>query len=133
MIALIIRKVTSVGLAGVLGLVLVSSVLAKEVTGEVSGIADDSISIIYKEEKAAGVEYEILLPIDQGTKVERIKDLNQIKVGDTVTVEYADTVETDAEGKEITKRISKVIKFVRPAPQAAPEVTPTEEGLVSGE
>jgi hypothetical protein len=122
MITQIIKKITQIELAVVLVLIFgfKSISLAEEVSGEISGISKDSISIVYSRDEARGVESEILLPLNNETKLERVKNLADLNIGDTVTVSYKKTKETTEEGKQIIQIKTEKIKFVRPA-QIRPE------------
>ena len=84
----------------------------KEIQGEVSAIVNNFISIIYKKEK--GVDYEIGFPIDKNVKLVHKKSLQEIAVGDTVSIEFEEVNETAKDGT-ITSRKPKAIYFVRPA------------------
>ncbi|MFH0839268.1 MAG: hypothetical protein V1893_03690 [Candidatus Omnitrophota bacterium] len=128
-------KIVKVVLAAVLVLCLAETVQAQEekakaekrkgaIEGEISAISNKYISIVYKKEKDA--EYEMLLPIDKDIEIIHKKSLDEMKVGDTVYIEYEDEVITDtAEEGQAMKRKAKVISFMSPAPPKPPE--PQEE------
>lgn len=103
-----------------------TSVASKEITGEVSGVSNNSIAVVYKKDLAKGEEYEVLLLVDGTVQLERIKNITQLKIGDTVTVAYDESFQTNQEGTEITDRKVKTIKFMKPAP---PE--PSDSAIVS--
>jgi hypothetical protein len=92
----------------------------KAVQGEVVYLSKEYISIVYS--RANGIENEILLPIDKNLKLEHLRSLANLKVGDTVAVEFAEITEQDQEGKRKKIRAGTVITFVRPA-QPKPETT----------
>jgi hypothetical protein len=78
------------------------------ISGEVSGMAKNSISIIYDRDYDAGTEYEVLIPIAEETAFKHKKSLQDIKVGDLVSVEY----EKPAENSK-RKAKAKTINFVQ--------------------
>jgi len=100
----------------------VTKVETKEVTGEVGGISKDFIAVVYKKDDASHASYEVALPI-QGTPIlQHISNLKQIKVGDTVTVQYDEMIKTDENGKNaVVGRNAKSITFISPAPPQPPE------------
>ncbi len=70
--------------------------------------------VIYIGNDAANTDYSFI--IDADTKVEHMKDLTSLKVGDTVKIKYAEVAETKKMGGRkvvVDKRIAKVISFVR--------------------
>jgi hypothetical protein len=102
----------------------------KQVTGQVSAIDKRCIAVVYKRD-AAG-EYEIPLTIKEPPKLEHVKELNQIKMGDTVTVQYEQMTEISKDGKEIIgEKFAKTIIFLKPAPPAPPEKEEAENPLAS--
>ena len=82
----------------------------KEITGQVSYVDEDFISIVYKKESDSSREYEIMLYIDKDLILHNFqgKDLQDLNEQDTVNIEY---VEIDKEGK--TSRVAKRIRFVK--------------------
>jgi hypothetical protein len=99
----------------------------KGISGEVSAISKDFIAIVYRRDAARGSEEEIALPIAKGVIVEHKKNLSEIAIGDMVDVEFAEITEETKEGPK-SKRIARVISFVRAAPAPKPE----SSVLVSG-
>lgn len=99
----------------------------KIVSGEVSGIGRDFIAVVYNRDEAKGTEEEIALPIAKDVILEHRKSLEQIAVGDLVDVQFEDVKEETKEGTK-TKRIARVITFVKAALPAKPE----SSVLVSG-
>ena len=85
-----------------------------ELTGEVSAISKDFIAIVFRRDEKKGTEEEIGLPIPKNVIVEHKKSLDQIAVGDMVSIQYDEVVEQNETGK-VTKRVAKVISFVRAA------------------
>jgi|GEM_PF-2989969 len=92
----------------------------KAVQGEVVYLTKDYIAIVYSRDK--GIENEILLPIDKNLKLEHLRSLSNLNVGDTVAVEFLETTEQDQNGKLKKIRTGTVVTFVRPA-QKKPETT----------
>ncbi|MEK7850192.1 MAG: hypothetical protein AAB213_05205 [Candidatus Omnitrophota bacterium] len=80
----------------------------ESISGEVSGITKNSVSIIYNRDYDAGTEYEMLIPINEKTSVKHIRSLAEIKVGDLVSVEY----EKPAENSK-RKAMTKTINFIQ--------------------
>jgi len=61
----------------------------KDVTGEVSWIGKNKISVTYGRDKENKTEYEILLPFDpKEIKIEHKNRLSDIQIVDTVKVSY---------------------------------------------
>ncbi len=58
------------------------------VSGEVTEIGKDYISVVYNRDFDAGVEYEIMIPLDNDTGLKHKASLSEIKKGDLVSVEY---------------------------------------------
>lgn len=87
----------------------------KEVQGEISAIAKDSISIIYQRDAEKGIEYEIVLPLEEkNVQLVHKNNLNQFKAGDLVEVQYEEITEEYKEGQK-SKRSANIIRFVKSA------------------
>ena len=103
----------------------------KEIQGEVSYLSPrinpQYISVTYKEER--GTAYEMVLFIDEDLEVEHKRDLSEIGIGDTVGITYHEITEIPKEGRERTKRVAKILRFVRPADEA----TRKKYGLIKKE
>lgn len=101
----------------------------KGISGEVSGISKDFISIIYHRDEGTGIEKEIMLPISKTIIVEHKQSISQISIGDLVDVEFEEVSEEGKDGIKI-KLEAKVIRFVRSAqkkPQAFKRPEPGED------
>ena len=85
----------------------------KEVSGIVSAINEDFIAIVYDRDDAKGLEYEMALPIDEGMQLIHKRNLEQIKVGDKVEVQYEQLTEQKGD-KQKVERKAKVIRFIKP-------------------
>lgn len=89
----------------------------KEVQGEVVSISKDYISVLYNRDSKKGIEYEMLLPIDENTKLERIKNIKELNVGDTINIEYEEESIIPDKGEVKASRKAKLVSFVAPAPK----------------
>lgn len=85
-------------------------VVVKEISGEVTVVGPSFIAVVYERDAKKGIEYEMALPIDKDIELVRKRNLDEIRVGDTVRVKYEET----QKGERITRR-AKVITFVKPA------------------
>ena len=84
----------------------------KELVGEVISFTPrgkpEFIGIAVDEENT-----DYIFLIDRDVKVVHKKSLSQIVIGDTVKIEYHVIMETNEKGKQRTKRVAKVITFIR--------------------
>lgn len=96
------------------------TVQSKDITGEVVYVSRRSLSIEYK--RSGGSLYEMLIPVDADTKVERVSSLAELKRGDRVRVHFNQLVKAAAEGEEprIVKTVATKVALVR---EASPEGT----------
>jgi len=109
-----------------------SKVNRKSIEGEISGVGNNYIGIIYKTDESIGREYELAIPIEGRPELQHIVDIRQLNAGDIVAVYYDETVELQDDGKEsVVGRNAKIIKFIKAAPKAAPE--PVEESVEAEE
>lgn len=92
--------------------------IMKGVSGEVSGISKDFIAIVYRRDEARGSEEEMAFPVAKDVMVEHKKALSEIGVGDMVDVEFEETEEETSDVPR-TKRVVKVVRFIRAAPKQA--------------
>jgi len=87
----------------------------KEIQGEVTGKTYESISICFARDKESGAEQEIMIPIDEKSiKLVNKQELDEIKIGDVISIEYDEITEDTDEGKFV-KRKGETIHFIRPA------------------
>lgn len=63
----------------------------------------------------ASIRSDVYLRIGEDIKVIHKDSLDEIKLGDRIVVTYDEVTEVTEEGKELTKRVAKVIRFVKPA------------------
>jgi len=102
-------------------------VVVKEVSGEIGGIMRSFISIIYEQDPFKHTEKELGLMLDSNDiKVVR-RTLDQLKVRDTVKVQYEETsrdylaTNEDGSKEQKTKIVSRkaiAIQFIRSAKEA---------------
>lgn len=109
----------------------------KEVVGEITGVVPGRfVSVLFKQDKEAGVEEEILLPIDsKDMKFDHVKDLSGLNVGDTVRIQFDDErTEYDSGRKEAALK-TKVIGLVKKGKgrQIPPEPLSEPEGVYRSE
>jgi hypothetical protein len=72
----------------------------KEVTGDVTYVTKRAISLEYS--KSAETSFEMLLPVNENTRLERVKSLSELKPGDRIKVQYQQEYkEKDEEGNPI--------------------------------
>lgn len=91
------------------------TVVQKTVNGEVGGIGPNFIAVTYEvDEKAA---YEIAFNLDKDVKFKNKKGLNEINLGDMVSVRYEETIEEKGKERRVLKRQVKEIIFLKPAPK----------------
>jgi hypothetical protein len=89
----------------------------KEITGEVVLLNAGMISVEYH--RSAGVSREILIPLDEETKLKHLRGLNYLNEGDTVTVSYKETYIVDENGKRTNfRRVATQIVLVRRTTEA---------------
>lgn len=101
----------------------------KGVSGEVSGIGKDFISVVYHRDEEVGIEKEIMFPISKTIIVEHKQNISQISLGDLVDIEFQEVTEESQNGIK-TKLEAKVIRFVRSAqkkPQTFKRPEPGED------
>lgn len=102
----------------------------KKISGELSSINNDFISILYKRDLEKGVDYEILLPLDKNVQLKYINKLKDLKEGDRISITYdEDTVEL--ENRQESRRKAREITFIGPGKQRPEpvrhELPPPEE------
>lgn len=104
----------------------------KEIQGEVAGISQDSIAIVYNRNEATGEEYEMSFPVDKGVSIAHKRNIKEIAVGDIVNVQYEEVTEKydDQEKEPEINRKAAVITFLKPAiktPEPLEDDTEEEE------
>lgn len=78
------------------------------ISGEVSGMTKNSISLIYNHDYDTGTEYEILIPVGPSTALKHKRDFSEIKKGDLISVEY----EKPGEGSK-RKAVARGVTFIQ--------------------
>ena len=97
---------------------LEGTVDSKTVTGQVGAVTKRSISVEYSQTANGG--YEMLLPLAKDVRFEHLKDLTELKRGDTVTVTYDQTWKEGDKGERvILKTVATTISLVKRAPKQA--------------
>lgn len=83
----------------------------KKKTGKVGFIDSRFISIIDSQGEVEGYEHETLMYLDKDATVTRKDSIDEIKVGDTIEVDYEKTTKTSKEAKK-GKQVIKGVKFL---------------------
>jgi len=106
---------------------------AKDVQGEISWMNKKYIAVSYNRDLQKGTEEEMLLPIDKGIKLEHKKSLSELKIGDTVRVQYQEDAEVDDQGnQENGRRRATVVSFIKAAANK-PELSSAESAAQGDE
>lgn len=90
----------------------------KSVTGQVSLIRPNSLSVVYAKDEKKGMDYEMVLPLSEKVRYVRAKGPEGLSLGDTVRVTYEELKWVNADDEEGLERRAvraKEIEFVRPA------------------
>lgn len=115
-IAMGILVLSFMGMASAEAEEIKKKVTIKELQGEVSGLSNNFIAIIYAQDKKTS--YEMAFTMDKNLRIENRKSLSDIAVGDIVSVSFEETSETKKQGnKDISRiagRLVKKIRFIRP-------------------
>lgn len=98
-----------------------------EVEGEISAIGKNYINLIYKRDLTKGIEYEMMLVLDEDVTFEFKKALQDFSIGDMIKVKFEDITSEKADVKNV-KRKTKVISFIGPADKKPSKLTPPEPG-----
>ncbi|MCM8801383.1 MAG: hypothetical protein NC912_05195 [Candidatus Omnitrophica bacterium] len=105
-------------------------VLQKTVNGEVGGIGPNFIAVTYEVDENAA--YEIAFDLDKEVRFRNKKGLNEINLGDMVSVRYEETIEEGKQTRRVLKRKVKEIVFLKSAPKesetSALRSEPTQKG-----
>jgi len=86
----------------------------KAVSGEVGFINSDFISIIDSQGDVEGYEHEQLMYLDKDVEVKSKSSLSEIKLGDTVQIDYEEKTKA-SKGVNKKEKAVKTIKFLRAA------------------
>lgn len=88
----------------------------KKITGEISVIKFNFISIIYARDKRAGTENEAVFLLNDDIEF-KLKDLEDLQSGDKISITYDEyfEIEMNEKGEEeeiFVKRVTKEIRFL---------------------
>ncbi len=81
------------------------------VSGEVSWVGKDYISLIYNRDYDKGAESEVMVPITDETVLKHVKSLKDIQKGDLVSIEYNKPSEK-SKGKASARSVTFIQKGV---------------------
>lgn len=88
-------------------------ILEKTLDGTIAGVSSNFIAIDYgQDEKAA---YEMTFNITKDTRLERIKNIKNLKPGDTVWVSYKERIIKNGKKIRVLERVVKVLRFLNAA------------------
>jgi len=99
-------------------------VTMKEATGVISALSANFIAVETGIDPSTGIPREEAFNLDKNVRVLHKNSLKEIKVGDTVTVGYEETIETTDTGRRIRSTSVKTITFLKSPPK---EITGLEE------
>lgn len=108
------------------------NIVSGKVKGTVGGIGRRFISVVYKKDNKTKGEYELCILIDENVKIVNKEKLNEIKMGDTVTVVY----EEKHKSYEKKKKDGTVEKGTKLAGRVATKITvfdPEGQGVLTSE
>ncbi len=88
--------------------------VTKEISGRVSAKTPYYIAIAYDESSDPAKGYEVLIPIEGNISVSHAKSLDQIKEGDTVSVQYDEETRPTPDGEKVFRK-AKGLSFVKSA------------------
>ena len=87
-----------------------------EVTGSVSAVSKQGIAVEYSRTRKSSSE--MFLPLSDHVRLVRIRDLSQLKAGDTVQVRYEQAYKEDQDGKRITLKTTAIeVALMKRAPE----------------
>ncbi|HDN86214.1 MAG TPA: hypothetical protein ENG49_03215 [Candidatus Omnitrophica bacterium] len=88
----------------------------KEITGEVVSFSPMKnpkfIGVAYQ---VGDVGYDAFFKVDENVKIVHKRSLDEIKLGDMVSVTYNEITQKTEGGREQTVRVAKTIRFIKPA------------------
>ncbi|MCM8812303.1 MAG: hypothetical protein NC924_00010 [Candidatus Omnitrophica bacterium] len=104
-------------------------VVAKELTGEISGISGNFLSVNYGIDPASGAGLEAAFVIDRKkTKLIRRSKWEDLSFGDTVLVAYDEVTQTRDDGRKVRASMVKSVTFVQPG---APSLSSREDAAAA--
>jgi len=99
----------------------IKSSVTNEISGELVSLSPlknpKYIGIAYVKN---GVSCDAQFKISPNVNIAHKKSLDEIKIGDMVSIKYKETTEVDNDGKEVTRCIAEIIQFAGPATGAMP-------------
>jgi len=81
--------------------------------GEVAGVSPNFLAIDYAQDSKAS--YEMTFNITKDTRLERIKDVRELKPGDTVWVSYREKIIRTGKEIRVLERVLKVLRLLNAA------------------
>ena len=87
-------------------------------TGVVTGLGSRFIAVEYRRDNKHGASFEMAFPVDEQVVFSRVKALRDLKLGDTVEIEYQTVSSNKSEKGEYTdiRRVATRIGLLRNAP-----------------
>ena len=100
-----------------------TKVIAKTVTGEISGVSPTGIAVEYS--LVSSSSSEMFVPIDGKTRVEGVKSVRELQMGDTVKVDCQQTLRKGTDGKPVLlKTVASAIALVKRVSSETAQATP---------
>ncbi|MDP3052459.1 MAG: hypothetical protein Q8N22_00690 [bacterium] len=99
-------------------------ILEKTLDGEIAGVSPNFIAIIYGQDE--NTAYEITFNITKDTRLERIKNIKNLKPGDTVWVNYKEKVIKKGKEIRVKERILRVLRLLNAAKPVVEPPAPAE-------
>jgi hypothetical protein len=87
--------------------------LEKTLDGEIAGVSPNFIAIDYGQDEKSS--FEMTFNITKDTRLERIKNIKQLKPGDTVWVSYNERIIKKDKEVRVLERILKVLRLLNVA------------------
>ena len=100
----------------------------KTLEGEVAGVSPNFLAIDYGQD--AKTSYEMTFNITKDTRLERIKNIKDLKPGDTVWVSYNETVIKKGKETRVMERVLKVLRLLNSAKVIVEPVVETVNNAV---
>jgi hypothetical protein len=94
----------------------------KKVTGEVGGISNKFIAVVYGRNEKDKASLEMAFNIGSHVNIVNKKSMKEIGIGDTVEVEYQEITRTEADGKKSSKSVAQVVTFLKAGAKVEPVI-----------
>lgn len=88
----------------------------REIEGQVSAVNKNGIAVVYNRNPAKGLEEEMFVPLDNSIRLVHKKNIEQISVGDIVSVQYEE-ISREAEDGPVKTLKGATVTFLKPAPK----------------